>query len=32
MTNWKRKIAVYLRRTQSAQHGGWPLFQDGDFD
>ena len=26
------KIAVYLRRTQSAQHGGWPLFQDGDFD
>ena len=28
----ERKIAVYLRRTQSAQHGGWPLFQDGDFD
>jgi squalene-hopene/tetraprenyl-beta-curcumene cyclase len=26
------KIAVYLRRTQSALHGGWPLFQDGDFD
>lgn len=25
------KIAVYLRRTQ-ADHGGWPLFQDGDFD
>jgi len=25
------KIAVYLRRTQGA-HGGWPLFQDGDFD
>ncbi len=25
------KIAVYLRRTQG-QHGGWPLFQDGDFD
>ena len=32
MPSWKRKIAVYLRRTQSAQHGGWPLFQDGDFD
>ena len=28
----ERKIAVYLRRTQSPQHGGWPLFQDGDFD
>ena len=28
----ERKIAVYLRRTQSARHGGWPLFQDGDFD
>jgi squalene-hopene/tetraprenyl-beta-curcumene cyclase len=28
----ERKIAVYLRRTQSAQHGGWALFQDGDFD
>jgi squalene-hopene/tetraprenyl-beta-curcumene cyclase len=27
----ERKIAVYLRRTQG-QHGGWPLFQDGDFD
>src|SRR5262249_47084406 len=27
----ERKIAVYLRRTQCA-HGGWPLFQDGDFD
>src|ERR1051325_288947 len=26
------KIAVYLRRTQSPQHGGWPLFQDGEFD
>jgi squalene-hopene/tetraprenyl-beta-curcumene cyclase len=26
------KIAVYLRRTQSTKHGGWPLFQDGDFD
>ena len=28
----ERKIAVYLRRTQSRQHGGWPLFHDGDFD
>jgi len=28
----ERKIAVYLRRTQSPRHGGWPLFQDGDFD
>ena len=27
----ERKIAVYLRRTQGA-HGGWPLFQDGDFN
>src|SRR4029077_18288049 len=27
----ERKIALYLRRTQGA-HGGWPLFQDGDFD
>ena len=25
------KIAVYLRRRQGA-HGGWPLFQDGEFD
>ncbi|WP_088347880.1 MULTISPECIES: squalene--hopene cyclase [Rhodomicrobium] len=25
------KIAVYLRRIQGA-HGGWPLFQDGDFN
>ena len=28
----ERKIAVYLRRTQSSKHGGWPLFQDGAFD
>src|SRR3954464_13229981 len=28
----ERKIAVYLRRTQSTEHGGWPLFQDGDFN
>jgi squalene-hopene/tetraprenyl-beta-curcumene cyclase len=27
----EQKIAVYLRRTQGP-HGGWPLFQDGDFD
>jgi squalene-hopene/tetraprenyl-beta-curcumene cyclase len=27
----ERKIAVYLRRTQG-RHGGWSLFQDGDFD
>ncbi len=25
------KIAVYLRRKQ-AEHGGWPLFEDGDLD
>jgi len=31
-TGMEGKIAVYLRRTQSAVHGGWPLFQDGDFD
>ncbi len=28
----ERKIAVYLRRTQSGEHGGWALFQDGVFD
>ena len=27
----EQKLAVYLRRTQG-QHGGWPLFQDGDLD
>ena len=27
----ERKIGNYLRRIQGA-HGGWPLFQDGDFD
>jgi squalene-hopene/tetraprenyl-beta-curcumene cyclase len=27
----ERKIAVYLCRTQG-QHGGWPLFHEGDFD
>jgi squalene-hopene/tetraprenyl-beta-curcumene cyclase len=26
------KIAVYLRRTQSPTHNGWPLFQDGEFN
>ena len=25
------KIAVYLRQKQAA-HGGWPLYQDGDFN
>jgi squalene-hopene/tetraprenyl-beta-curcumene cyclase len=25
------KIAAYLRRIQG-EHGGWPLFRDGDFD
>src|SRR3954449_4332848 len=25
------EIAAYLRRIQG-QHGGWPLFHDGDFD
>jgi squalene-hopene/tetraprenyl-beta-curcumene cyclase len=28
----ERKVAVYLRRIQSAQHDGWPLFTDGNFD
>ena len=28
----ERKIAVYLRRTQDARHGGWPLFHEGNFD
>lgn len=27
----ERKIGVYLRRIQG-EHGGWPLFKDGDFD
>ena len=27
----EEKVAVYLRRIQG-QHGGWPLFHDGDFD
>jgi squalene-hopene/tetraprenyl-beta-curcumene cyclase len=26
------KIATYLRRRQSAQHDGWPLYHDGGFD
>jgi len=26
------KIAGYLRRTQSQDHGGWPLYYDGDFN
>jgi squalene-hopene/tetraprenyl-beta-curcumene cyclase len=27
----EQKIAVYLRRIQG-EHGGWPLFRDGEFD
>src|SRR5262245_55649792 len=30
-TALEQKFAVYLRRQQGA-HGGWPLFEDGDFD
>ncbi|GAB5374677.1 MAG: squalene--hopene cyclase [Acuticoccus sp.] len=26
------KIGVYLRRIQSDEHGGWPLFAEGAFD
>ena len=26
------KMCVYLRRIQSATHGGWPLFHEGDFN
>ena len=26
------KIGVYLRRRQSAEHHGWPLYEDGGFD
>jgi len=26
------KIATYLRRRQSGEHGGWPLYHDGAFD
>ena len=28
----EHKIGVYLRRIQSAKHGGWPLFHGGEFD
>ena len=28
----ERKIGVYLRRIQSAEHDGWPLFHGGAFD
>ncbi len=31
-TGLERKIAVYLRRIQSPEHNGWPLFHDGAFD
>jgi squalene-hopene/tetraprenyl-beta-curcumene cyclase len=27
----ERKIAIYLRRVQG-QHGGWPLFHEGEFN
>jgi squalene-hopene/tetraprenyl-beta-curcumene cyclase len=30
-TALESKVAAYLRRIQGA-HGGWPLFQDGEFD
>src|SRR5450756_2911583 len=26
------KIATYLRRRQSTEHHGWPLYHDGAFD
>jgi squalene-hopene/tetraprenyl-beta-curcumene cyclase len=28
----ERKIGVYLRRIQSTDHDGWPLFEGGHFD
>lgn len=28
----ERKIGVYLRRIQSTDHDGWPLFEGGAFD
>lgn len=28
----ERKIGVYLRRIQSPEHHGWPLFEGGAFD
>src|SRR6185437_15793791 len=28
----ERKIGNYLRRIQSAEHGGWPLYHAGAFD
>ncbi|MFE8873140.1 squalene--hopene cyclase [Acetobacter persici] len=28
----EQKIAVYLRRTQSAEHGGWALYHNGGFN
>lgn len=31
-TELEAKLARYLRRTQSEQHGGWPLYRDGDFN
>ena len=26
------KIGTYLRRRQSPEHDGWPLYHDGSFD
>ena len=31
-TGLEAKIATYLRRIQSAEHGGWGLFHGGGFD
>ncbi len=28
----EQKIAIYLRRIQSEEHGGWPLYHNGKFD
>lgn len=28
----EQKIAIYLRRIQSEDHGGWPLYHNGKFD
>jgi squalene-hopene/tetraprenyl-beta-curcumene cyclase len=28
----ERKIGTYLRRRQSREHDGWPLYHDGHFD
>lgn len=28
----EQKLANYIRRQQSAEHGGWPLYHDGEFN